>query len=95
MEINNLITVEEFCANYDIEISFVNSLRRYGLIEITTIEETDYFEEQQLQKMDRYIRFYYELNIGSEGIASIRHLFFHVNAMCEKITRLRNQTCLN
>ena len=40
MDTNYLISVDEFCANHDIEISFISSLAETGLIEITTIKET-------------------------------------------------------
>ena len=78
MKIDNLIAVNEFCLNYDIEISFINSMQKYGLIEITTIEKINYFNADQLQQMNRYIRFYYELNIHHKGIDSIMHLLIHV-----------------
>lgn len=79
METEYLITVEEFCASYDIEIIFIISLQEAGLIEITTIETTGFLNSEQLKKLDRYIRFYYELNINFEGIEAIEHLLHRVN----------------
>ena len=40
MQTEYLIAVDEFCANLNIEISFISSLQQTGLIEITTIKET-------------------------------------------------------
>ena len=39
MENNELIPVYHFCIVHEIESSFIESLQRYGLVEITTIEE--------------------------------------------------------
>lgn len=94
MKNQKLIEVETFCKNNDIEISFVNSLEQNGLIEITKIEETKFFNFEQLMELDRYIRFYYELNINLEGIDTIKHLFRRVNEMCETITSLQNKRYL-
>jgi len=94
MKNQKLIEVETFCKNNDIEISFVNSLEQNGLIEITKIEETKFFNFEQLMELDRYIRFYYELNINLEGIDTIKHLFRRVNEMCDKIGSLQNKQYL-
>jgi len=91
METNYLIAVEEFCTSHDIEISFISSLQETGLIEITRIEEADFFDAEQLQELEKYIRFYYELNINLEGIDSIQHLLQRVNEMHYEITMLRNR----
>ena len=91
MKTKKLIAVDEFCESNDIEISFVNSLEENGLIEITKIEETKFFNFEQIMELDRYIRFYYELNINLDGIDAIKHLFRRVNEMCDKIVSLQNR----
>jgi hypothetical protein len=72
------MAVEEFCANHDIEISYINSLQKYGMIEITTIEKINYLNAEQLQQMDRYIRLYYKLKIRPQSMNSIVHLLLHI-----------------
>ena len=91
MQTEYLIAVDEFCASHDIEISFISSLQQIGLIKITTIEEGRFIDAEQLQQLEKYIRFYYELDINLEGIESIKHLLQRVNAMHEEITALRNK----
>ena len=90
----NLIAVNEFCKSNDIEISFVNSLEENGLLEITRIEQTSFLNFEQLQELDRYIRFYYELNIDLDGIDTIKHLFRRVNQLCDKIVSSKNKQYL-
>jgi hypothetical protein len=91
MKTEYLITVDEFCARHDIEISFISSLQETGLIEITMNEEIGFIDAKQLQQLEKYIRFYYELNINLEGIDVIKHLLQRVNAMHDEITVLRNK----
>ncbi|MFA5329532.1 MAG: chaperone modulator CbpM [Prolixibacteraceae bacterium] len=91
MQTEYLIAVDEFCANHDIEVSFIRSLQETGLIEITTIEDAGFIDFQQLQQLEKYVRFYYELDINLEGIETIRHLLQRVNDLQQEITALRNR----
>lgn len=91
METDYLVAVEEFCSSHDIETSFINSLHETGLIEITRIEEAEFLDTEQLRELEKYMRFYYELNINLEGIDSIQHLLRRVNEMHDEITMLRNR----
>jgi hypothetical protein len=91
MKTEYLISLIDFCNSHDIEISFISSLHETGLINITTIENNDFLDAQQLQQLEKYIRFYYELNINLEGIDSIKHLLQRVNTLQNVITSLRNR----
>ena len=85
------IALDDFCALHDIEASFINSLQQTGLIEITTIEQTGFLEESQLQEVEKYIRFHNDLDINLEGIESISHMLQRINLMHEEIVSLRNR----
>jgi hypothetical protein len=91
MQTEYLITVDEFCACHNIEVSFISSLQQTGLIEITTIKETGFIDADQLQQLEKFIHLYYELDINLEGIETITHLLQRINAMQEEITSLRNR----
>jgi len=91
MKTEYLIAVDQFCACNDIEVSFVSSLQQNGLIEITIVEETEFLNSEQLQQLEKYIRFYYELDINLEGIDVIMHLLNRVNDMHQEITALHNR----
>ena len=86
-----LIPASEFCANHNIEVSFIRSLHETGLMEITTIEETVYLQANQLQELERIVRLYFELDINLEGIQTINHLLQRINNMHGEITSLRNR----
>jgi len=91
MQIENLIPVNEFCYNHNIEISFISSLQQTGLIEITTVEETGFLDTDQLRQLEKFIRLYYELDINLEGIESITHLLHRIETMQNEIITLRNR----
>ena len=91
MRKEHLISTIEFCTIHDIEISFISSLHETGLIEIITIEETEYLDNSQLQQLEKIIRLYYDLGINLEGIETITHLLNRLNDMQSKITALKNR----
>ena len=91
---HSLIAVSEFCINHNIEISFVISLQQTGLIEITTINDTTFIEVNQLQKLEKFIRLFFELDINLEGIETITHLLQRINTMQDEIITLKNRLYL-
>jgi len=91
MQTEYLISVDEFCANHNIEISFISSMEQTGLIEITTIKEIGFINAEQLQQLEKFIRLYYDLDINLEGIETITHLLQRMNSMHDEILMLRNR----
>lgn len=91
MNKGNLIPADEFCTSHNIEISFISSLHEAGLIEITSIEETEYIHESQLHELEKIVRLYYELDINLEGIETVIHLLQRINDMQDEITLLKNR----
>jgi hypothetical protein len=91
MQKEYLIAVDEFCANHNVEISFISSLEQNGLIEIKTIQEAGFIDSMQLQQLERYIRLYYEMDINLEGIETITHLLRRIDLMHNEIIQLRNR----
>ena len=91
MQTENLIAINEFCIKHDIKISFITSLKKNGLIEITTIKDTWFINVDQLQQLEKFVRFYYELDINLEGIETITHMLTRINSMNDEITMLKNK----
>jgi hypothetical protein len=61
------------------------------LIKISTIKDTGFIDADQLHQIEKYIRFYYELDINMEGIETITHLLHRVISLQDEITELRNR----
>lgn len=91
MQTEYLIAINEYCANHNIEISFISSLQQSELIEITMVENDGFIDNEQLRQLEKYIRFYYELDINLEGIETIQHLLQRVNDLQKEISALRNR----
>jgi hypothetical protein len=91
MDTNYLISVDEFCANHDIEISFISSLAESGMIEITSIKEIEFIDATQLLQLEKIVRLYYELDINLEGIETINYLLQRISFMHDEIATLRNR----
>ena len=91
MRTEYLIGVDEFCTIHNVDISFISSLKQTGLIEIKTIKETGFIDAGQLQQLEKFIRFYYELDINLEGIETITHLLQRISHMQDEIRSLKNR----
>lgn len=91
MQTDYLIAVDKFCANHNIEISFISSLQQNGLIEITTIKEEAYIDPDQLLQLEKIVRLYYELDINLEGIETINYLLQRIETLHMENIKLRNK----
>jgi MerR HTH family regulatory protein len=91
MQTDYLIGVDKFCASHNIEISFISSLQENGLIEIQIIKESGFIEPDQLYKLEKMVRLYYELDINLEGIETINYLLERLNLIQGENIALRNR----
>lgn len=91
MATEQLIKADDFCTSHNIEIEFIQSLNEYGLIEITTIEETGFVHTDQLPQLEQFIRLHYELDINLAGIDAIANLLQRIEIMQHEIRSLKNR----
>jgi hypothetical protein len=91
MENNELIPVYHFCVTHKIELSFIESLQQYGLVETTTIENQSYFNGSQLDEVEKFVRLYYDLDINLEGIEAIGHLLEKLKEIQARNMELQNR----
>lgn len=90
MENDELIPAEEFCIYHNIEYSFISSLEDSGLIRVTSVEQSTYIPSDELEKLEKFVRMHYDLDINVEGIETINHLLEKINALQKEILHLRN-----
>lgn len=90
-----LITITEYCSNYEIDPSFISLLEESGLIALTVIGKDKFIHHEQLMEMERFIHFHYDMDINVEGIDAIMHLLQKVRSMQKEIQELRNRVQLN
>ena len=60
METRDLILIEHFCANHELEFSFIDSLHQFGLIEVIIHEDNKYIHQEQLNEVEKMMRMFYE-----------------------------------
>ncbi len=91
MKTENLIALNDFCASHNIDLSFVSTLHKSGLIRISNIRESGYIEAGQLGQLEKLIRMYYELDINLEGIEVICYLLERTAGQQEELNDLKNR----
>ncbi|OFX75893.1 MAG: hypothetical protein A2X12_01610 [Bacteroidetes bacterium GWE2_29_8] len=91
MQKKYFITIEELCVKQNIDISFISSLQKIGLIEIITFKGIGFIEVKQLQQLERFIYLYYELDINFEGIDTITHLLQQIKHLQDEIVTIKNE----
>lgn len=91
MESEELIPAKDFCIYHNIEISFINSLEDSGLITVTAREQQTYIPAEEIQKLEKFVRLHYDLDINIEGIETISYLLEKIEHMQHEIRALRNR----
>ena len=91
METRDLILIEHFCANHEIEFSFIDSLQVFGLIEVVVHEDNKYLPQDQLKEVEKMMRMHYDLDINMEGIDVIAHLLKRIDSLQQELKMAKNR----
>ena len=91
METQDLIIIDVFCQEYQIEINFINDLESFGLIETVVHNENKYLDKNQLVHVEKIIRLHNDLNINKEGIEIILGLLEKEKQLLSEIKYLKNR----
>ena len=91
METQDLIIIDVFCQEYQIEINFINDLESFGLIETIVHNENKYLDKNQLVHVEKIIRLHNDLNINKEGIEIILGLLEKEKQLLSEINYLKNR----
>jgi chaperone modulatory protein CbpM len=95
METQELIIVDVFCQEYQIEINLINDLESFGLIETIVHNENKYLDKNQLVYVEKIIRLHNDLNINKEGIEIILDLLEKEKQLLLEIKYLKNRLGLH
>ncbi|MRT92238.1 chaperone modulator CbpM [Ancylomarina sp. 16SWW S1-10-2] len=88
---NNLIAITTLCSHYEIEFSFIDALRKTGLIQIVIIEQDQFIDQDQISELEKMIRLHNELNVNIEGIDVIFNLLEKEKELREELSALKNR----
>lgn len=95
MEKDELILAEDFCIYHNIEYSFISSLEDSGLISVTSVEQSTYIPAEELQKLEKFVRLHYDLDINIAGIETINYLLERIEEMQREILQLKSVAAIN
>lgn len=91
MEPQNLISIQQFCENYNVPKAFINTLHEYELVEIIVKSNEHYLKTTQLQEVEKMMRLHYDLDINFEGIDAVYNLLKQVESLQNEIIELKNR----
>lgn len=91
METRDLILIEHFCANHEIEFSFIYSLHQFGLIEVIIHDDQKYLYQEQLKEVEKMMRMHYDLDINMEGIDVISNLLKRIDKLQHELRTTQNK----
>ena len=76
-----LISADQFCAQHNVELSFISTLHENGLINIVTVEHAQFIPEDHLPDLEKLVRLHYDLDINLEGIEAITYLLQRIESL--------------
>lgn len=91
MTTQNLILIDKICIHYKIEFSFINALDNIGLLEIETIDQSKFINQDKIGDLEKMIRLHNELNVNIEGIDVVFNLLQKEKALQKEINTLKNR----
>lgn len=91
MSLENFIPVNTLCIHYKVELSFFDNLNAIGLIEIQTVEETQYVHQDSIYDIEKMIRMHQDLDVNIEGIDVVLNLLQKIDALKKEIHTVRNR----
>lgn len=89
MEEQELIIVEVFCRETQIDVELIDDLESFGLIEVIQNNGLKYIDSNHLPHIQKIIEFHNELNINKEGIEVVLNLLDQIAFRDDKIRYLQ------
>ena len=91
MNLENYIPLNQLCLSYKVEMSFFTRLNEYDLIEIISIEKSQFIHKDKARDIENIIRMHQELEINFEGIETIFNLLEKINTLQEELVATKNK----
>ena len=91
MEQGNLIPAKDLCMYHNIDYSFIHELESSGLISVTSVKQEVFIPIEEMQKVEKFIRLHYDLDINVEGLETINYLLEKMERLQREILHLRNK----
>ena len=82
---NITISVIQFSQFHKIEPQFVIDLYQNGLVILHERNQEFFIDEDDLQLVEKFIQFHYDLGVNIEGLEVIDHLLKQINHLYKQI----------
>jgi len=94
MNTENFVPINQLSSHYKVELTFFSELNEIGLIEINTIEQSQFVHVDRLKALEKIIRIHHELDINIEGIDVVFNLLKKIEDLQNEINSTRNRLSL-
>ena len=91
MEIENLVSLHQFCEFHEIENTLVLALNEHDLIEIFIVDGESYIHTDSIHLLEKIIRLHHDLSINFEGIDVIVQLIDKINSLQEELIEMKKR----
>ncbi len=91
MNTESLVPVTVLCTHYRVEMSFFSNLEEIGLVELESIEETQYIPSGKIGEVEKIIRMQQDLNLNLEAIDVVFNLLDKVNGLQNELHSVRQR----
>jgi hypothetical protein len=91
MEIENLVSLHQFCEFHEIENTLVLALNEHDLIEIFIVDGESYIHTDSIHLLEKIIRLHHDLSINFEGIDVIVQLIDKINSLQEELMEMKRR----
>lgn len=91
MSTESYIPITTICTHYKVETTFIEGLNDYGLIEITTIEQSPCIHQNHIKSLESMIRLYDDLHLNFEGIDTVFNLLEKIELLQDELRNVKNR----
>lgn len=91
MNKEKLIPIEQLCLHYEIEISLFYELHSFNIVEIISIEDSNFIHEDKINVVEKVIRMQKDLNINLEGVDTVLNLLDKINNLQTELNAVKNR----
>ncbi|WP_298646381.1 chaperone modulator CbpM [uncultured Proteiniphilum sp.] len=87
----NRLLYNECLRVYEVEESFIESLREVGLVHVIHQDEERFIEYDDLSDLEQFVRWHYDMDINVEGIEALYHMLERIRSLQSEMDRIRSE----
>jgi hypothetical protein len=91
MEVENLISLVQFCEHHSIDKDFILSLDDHDIIKVITVNGNSYIHIDAVEKTEKIIRLHIDLSINIEGIDVIIRLLEKIEILENELKKIKGE----